>query len=201
MAQGLIRPGSGPNWLPTLPSPTHARCSTAGRRVNHAAERALHCRRVSELHATRHPAPCASKYERPSARASPRSLSRSPRLSLALWPHQSSPTMAAVAEAPWPPRFSSGFSSGPTNLAYCFLHSRRTFPSSCFAGFAPAARRHRRRRRGCSWRAWPGHLESSPAKLRASVDARGPSNVAPPPHRHRRASSGRQQQAQRAPLF
>ena len=27
MAQGLIRPGSGPNWLPTSPSPTPATCS------------------------------------------------------------------------------------------------------------------------------------------------------------------------------
>ena len=50
--------------------------------------------------ATRRPAPCAPKYECPSARASARSLSRSPRLSLALWPHQSGATMAAAAELP-----------------------------------------------------------------------------------------------------
>ena len=53
MAQGLIRPGSGPNRLLTLPSPTHARCSIAGRRVNHVAEHALHCCRASHLCATR----------------------------------------------------------------------------------------------------------------------------------------------------
>ena len=45
MAQGLIRPGSGPNRLPTLPTPTHARCSTAGQRVRHApGARSHHCR-------------------------------------------------------------------------------------------------------------------------------------------------------------
>jgi hypothetical protein len=60
LAQGLIQSGSGPNRLPTSPSPTHARCSTAGRRVAHAAEHAIHCWRASHLSATRRLAPCSS---------------------------------------------------------------------------------------------------------------------------------------------
>ena len=100
MAQGLIRPGCGPNRLPTSPPPTHARCSTAGRRVYHAAERALHCRRESELHATRHPAPCGSKCGRPSCPGIPHSLSPFLALSLCARARQSGATMAAAAKLP-----------------------------------------------------------------------------------------------------
>ena len=52
-------------------------CSTKGRRGSHAAERAFHCRRASDLRATRRLAPCCSKTERPG-------VSLPPSLALAL---------------------------------------------------------------------------------------------------------------------
>ena len=52
-------------------------CSTNGRRGSHAAERAFHCRRASDLRATRCLAPCCSKTERPG-------VSLPPSLALAL---------------------------------------------------------------------------------------------------------------------
>ena len=52
-------------------------CSTNGRRGSHAAERAFHCRRASDLRATRRLAPCCSKTERPG-------VSMPPSLALAL---------------------------------------------------------------------------------------------------------------------
>ena len=52
-------------------------CSTKGRRGSHAAERAFHCRRASDLRATRRLAPCCSKTERPG-------VSMPPSLALAL---------------------------------------------------------------------------------------------------------------------
>ena len=188
MAHCLIRPESGPNRLPTMSTPALATCSTVCLRGRHAPERVPPWPTRVLPRATRCRTPYSSITERQSCPIPHPSLLA---LSLALWTHQSGATMAAAAEAPWSPRFRSGFSSGPTNPAYSFLHSRRTFPSSCFAGFAPAARRHRRRRRDCSLRAWPGHLGSSPTKLSTLVDMRGPPDAPPPIRRRRRAFSGR----------
>jgi len=61
---------------------THAMCSMNCLRGRHAAARAPHCYRASDLRATCHPAPCASKCKRPSC-PSTHSPPHSP--SLALW--------------------------------------------------------------------------------------------------------------------
>ena len=65
-----------------------------------AAERAVHCRRASELRATRRPTPCASKSGCPSCPGIPHSLPLAsvalPARSLALLPRGCSPW-------PWPP--------------------------------------------------------------------------------------------------
>jgi len=72
-------------------------CSTKGCRGSHAVEHAPHCCRTSDLRATCHPAPCASKCERPSC-PSTHSPPHSP--SLALWCCARSET-----RPPWlPPR-------------------------------------------------------------------------------------------------
>ena len=99
------------------------------------------------------------------------------------------------------PFLCSGFSSGLTNPAYSFLCSRRTSPSSCFAGFAPAARRHRRRRRGCGLRAWPGHCRPPRAVLEPCTGSHGHTHAAPPLHHRRRAPYDRHRRATAPPLL
>ena len=87
------------SWTPyTRARSHHCRVAAAGQHASYPS--AMHCRTPYSI------TECQScPIPHPSLLA----------LSLALWTHQSGATMAAAAEAPWPPRFSSGFSSGPTN--------------------------------------------------------------------------------------
>ena len=126
MAQGLIRPVSSPNRLPTSPTPTRARCSAEGRRVTHAAERApplLPC-----IPPPRH-ASLPLPFTFGEARRPPRSLSalpHSPLLALA------SVTLCAAAST-----MAGGPSSPPPRPHYLWALS---CPTECTTTFTVVRR-------------------------------------------------------------
>ena len=167
-------------------------CSTNGRRGSHAAERAFHCRRASDLRATRRLAPCCSKTERPGVSMPP---------SLALVLPGALPSRARTPElahhgrrrrAPVPPLLPRlQPSCACTARRYASVASRRPscapFSVTAAAGApsppVPAGSSHRL--------LWPRHHRPRRAKLGSPACAHGPLGASPSLPRRRRTFSGR----------